>query len=154
MKTVLTYGTFDLLHLGHIKMLNRLSDLGDRLIVGVSTDEFNNTKGKKSLYSFAERAQIVEAIKGVHKVIPENSWDQKLDDIQNFNVDIFGIGDDWRGKFDFLETQCEVVYLERTPDISTTKLKKSLSSINSEHIQQLKTGLDSVLDVVRAIEQN
>ena len=154
MKTVITYGTFDLLHLGHIKMLHRLGELGDRLIVGVSTDEFNQSKGKKSLYNYEARAQIVQAIKGVDHVFPEKSWDQKREDIDHFNVSIFGIGDDWRGEFDFLEDCCEVVYLPRTPNISTTALKKSLSNIDSDHIKKLKLGLDQVLDVVNAIEQS
>ncbi|WP_340678125.1 adenylyltransferase/cytidyltransferase family protein [Paraglaciecola sp.] len=152
MKTILTYGTFDLLHVGHVNMLERLKELGDKLIVGVSSDEFNLLKGKKSLYSYAERAKIVGALRCVDLVIPEHNWAQKTQDIQQYQVDIFGIGADWQGKFDELKPLCEVVYLSRTPSISTTDLKKALSQIDSATIQQIKRGLDSVLDLVKAIE--
>ena len=152
MKTILTYGTFDLLHIGHLNMLERLAELGDALIVGVSTDEFNQLKGKKSVYSYADRARIVESLKCVSKVIPENSWEQKTADIAHFEVDVFGIGSDWQGKFDHLKEHCEVVYLDRTSNISTTELKKSLSQLDSDTIQRIKSGLDSVLEIVKAIE--
>ena len=152
MKTIITYGTFDLLHIGHVKMLQRLKDMGDKLIVGVSTDEFNSIKGKQSLYSYAERSEIVGALRYVDKVVPEKDWQQKLLDIQKYDVDIFGIGADWQGKFDDLKSHCKVVYLPRTPSISTTDLKKALSKIDSAAIQQIKSGLDSVLNLVKAIE--
>jgi glycerol-3-phosphate cytidylyltransferase len=151
-KTILTYGTFDLLHVGHVNMLERLKALGDKLIVGVSSDEFNLLKGKHSIYSYAERAKIVGALRCVDAVIPEHDWAQKVKDIQQYQVDIFGIGLDWQGKFDDLNSYCEVVYLPRTPSISTTDLKKALSQIDSATIQQIKRGLDSVLDLVKAIE--
>jgi glycerol-3-phosphate cytidylyltransferase len=131
MKTVITYGTFDMFHIGHLRLLQRIKDMGDELIVAVSTDEFNQLKGKKTLIPYEQRAEIVENIKCVDKVIPESNWEQKIDDIKKHNVDIFAIGDDWRGKFDFLKEYCEVVYLPRTENISTTQLKKSLSAFLS-----------------------
>ncbi|WP_162150782.1 glycerol-3-phosphate cytidylyltransferase [Acholeplasma equifetale] len=123
MKKILTYGTFDLLHIGHINILKRAKAIGDYLIVGVSTDQFNAIKGKKSVYSYEDRKQIVEAIKYVDLVIPENNWEQKIDDIKKYGIDIFVMGDDWRGKFDYLKEYCEVVYLPRTSNISTTEVK-------------------------------
>ena len=126
MKTVLTYGTYDLLHVGHINLLRRARELGDRLIVCVSTDEFNKLKNKKSIFSFNERKKILEAIRYVDLVLPEDTWEQKVKDIKNHDVDIFVMGDDWKGKFDELKEHCEVVYLPRTPDISTTYLKTKL----------------------------
>ncbi|MCY7294518.1 adenylyltransferase/cytidyltransferase family protein [Alteromonas sp. a30] len=152
LKTVITYGTFDLFHIGHLKMLQRLRSLGDKLIVGVSTDEFNADKGKQSVYAYQERAEIVQALSCVDLVIPENSWVQKQHDIQHHEVSIFGIGEDWRGEFDHLAPLCEVVYLPRTPSISTTEVKKALSSLDADKIQQIKAGLDGVLSIVKAIE--
>ena len=130
-KTIITYGTFDMFHIGHLRLLQRLKDMADELIVAVSTDEFNRGKGKKVMIPYEQRAEIVANIKCVDKVIPEESWEQKVDDIKKYNVDIFAIGDDWRGEFDFLKEHCEVVYLERTKDISTTQLKKSLANFMS-----------------------
>ncbi len=126
-KTIITYGTFDMFHIGHLRLLQRLSKLGDELIVAVSTDEFNKQKNKTVLIPFEQRAEIVANIKGVDKVIPEYCWEQKIDDIKKYEVDIFAIGKDWEGKFDFLKPYCEVLYLERTKEISTTQLKKSLT---------------------------
>lgn len=151
-KTVITYGTFDLFHVGHLKMLQRLRAMGDKLIVAVSTDKFNQMKDKTSVYSYEERSQIVAALSCVDLVIPENTWEQKEKDIQEHQVDVFGIGEDWRGKFDHLSELCEVVYLGRTPSISTTEVKKALSNLDSEKIRQIKAGLDSVLSIVKAIE--
>ena len=125
-KTIITYGTFDLFHVGHLRLLERLKGMADELIVAVSTDEFNALKGKKTLIPFDQRSEIVANIKCVDKVIPEICWEQKIDDIKVHNVDIFSMGDDWRGEFDFLKEFCEVIYLKRTENISTTKLKKSL----------------------------
>lgn len=130
-KTVITYGTFDMFHIGHLKLLERLKALGDTLIVAVSTDEFNQEKGKKVLIPFEQRAEIVRSIKYVDMVIPEENWDQKIVDIKKHDVDVFAIGNDWDGKFDFLRDYCEVIYLDRTDNISTTKLKKSLSNFLS-----------------------
>lgn len=128
MKTVLTYGTFDLLHKGHIKILERSASMGDRLIVGLSTDEFNiNQKGKRAYTNFEDRKYMLEAIKYVDLVIPEKSWDQKINDIKKYNVDTFVIGNDWNGKFDNLKQYVDVVYLERTDGISTTQIKHDLS---------------------------
>ena len=124
-KIVITYGTFDMFHIGHLKLLQRLAELGDELIVAVSTDEFNNLKNKTVLIPYDQRAEIVANISCVSKVIPESNWEQKIEDIKKYSVDIFAMGDDWSGKFDFLEEYCEVKYLERTKDISTTQLKKS-----------------------------
>lgn len=121
-KIVLTYGTYDFLHKGHIRLLKRARDLGDYLILGLSTDEFNELKNKKAIFPYEERKLIVESLKFVDKVIPEKSWEQKLDDIINYNVDIFVMGDDWEGKFDFLKEYCEVIYLERTKGISRSEL--------------------------------
>ncbi|MBU5429192.1 glycerol-3-phosphate cytidylyltransferase [Kineothrix sp. MSJ-39] len=127
MKKVITYGTFDLLHYGHVNLLRRAKELGDYLIVALSTDEFNwNEKQKKCYFSYEKRKQLLEAIRYVDLVIPEESWEQKVSDVQEFKVDTFVIGDDWKGKFDFLKDYCEVVYLPRTPEISTTQIKESL----------------------------
>lgn len=126
MKKVITYGTFDLLHYGHINLLKRAKALGDYLIVGLSTNEFNKEKGKACYFSYEERKSLLESIWYVDLVIPERSWEQKIDDIKE-KVDVFVIGDDWKGKFDYLKDYCEVIYLSRTPEISTTKIKKELS---------------------------
>ena len=126
MKRVITYGTFDLFHQGHYNILKRARELGDYLIVGLSTDEFNAIKGKKAYHSYEERKMMLEAIRYVDLVIPEESWDQKLTDVDKYHVDVFVMGDDWKGKFDFLKDKCEVVYLPRTPEISTTKIKTDL----------------------------
>lgn len=127
MKKVITYGTYDLLHVGHINLLRRAKELGDYLIVVVSSDEFNAIKKKKAYYSFEDRKKILEAIKYVDEVLPEYTWEQKIDDVVNNNVDVFVMGDDWKGKFDFLKEYCEVVYLPRTEGISTTKIKEDLN---------------------------
>ena len=129
--TVLTYGTFDMFHIGHLKLLQRLSELGDELIVAVSSDDFNKLKDKTVLIPYEQRAEIVANISCVDKVIPEHNWEQKINDIQKYDVNVFAMGDDWVGKFDFLKDHCEVVYLERTKDISTTQLKKSLTNFLS-----------------------
>lgn len=128
MKKVITYGTFDLIHSGHINILRRAKELGDYLIVAVSTDEFNKLKGKTSYYTFEERKLILEAIRYVDLVIPENNWEQKIEDVKKYDVDVFVMGDDWKGKFDFLKDYCEVVYLPRTEGISTTKIKNDLKN--------------------------
>lgn len=127
MKTVLTYGTFDLLHVGHINLLRRAKALGDKLIVAISTDEFNALKHKQAYYPFEQRKQILEAIRYVDLVIPEENWEQKISDVQKYNVDTFVMGHDWEGEFDFLKEYCEVIYLPRTDGISTTKVKSDLS---------------------------
>ena len=123
MKRIITYGTFDILHYGHINLLKRARMLGDYLIVGLSSDEFNHIKNKKSYYTYEQRKTILEACRYVDLVIPENNWEQKVDDVQKYQADIFVMGDDWKGKFDFLKDYCEVIYLPRTPDVSTTQTK-------------------------------
>ena len=127
MKKILTYGTFDLLHVGHVRLLKRAKALGDYLIVGLSTDEFNEMKHKSSFLPFEQRKEILEAIKYVDLVIPETCWEQKVVDVQKHSVDVFVMGEDWEGEFDFLKDHCEVVYLSRTHDISTSILKTKLS---------------------------
>lgn len=151
MKTVITYGTFDLFHVGHIRLLKRLSQLGDRLVVGLSSDEFNELKGKKSFFSYQERAEIVGACKYVDAVFPEHNWEQKLSDVKTYNVDIFAMGDDWCGKFDFLEDLCEVIYLPRTEDISTTQIKSSLSAFKNEELERVETALHDVIGLIKTI---
>ena len=126
MKKVITYGTFDIFHPGHLRILRRAKELGDYLIVGISSDEFNEKKGKKAYYTYEERAEIVASLGMVDEVIKEENWEQKVSDIKNKNVDIFVMGDDWEGNFDYLKEHCEVVYLKRTEGISTTKIKEDL----------------------------
>ncbi|MGN0768902.1 MAG: glycerol-3-phosphate cytidylyltransferase [Christensenellales bacterium] len=126
MKKVITYGTFDLLHYGHINLLKRAKEFGDYLVVGLSTDEFNAQKNKKCYFSYEERKQMLEALRYVDLVIPETCWEQKSEDVRTYGIDTFVMGDDWKGKFDFLSDSCRVVYLPRTPEISTTRIKREL----------------------------
>ena len=129
MKRVLTYGTYDLLHYGHIRLLKRAKELGDYLIVAVSTDEFNATKGKKAYHDYATRKEMLEAIRYVDLVIPEKDWDQKISDVKKYQVDVVVMGSDWEGdkRFEILRDYCEVVYLDRTEGVSTTKIKQELN---------------------------
>ena len=137
MKKVITYGTFDLFHVGHLNILKRAKALGDYLIVAVSSDAFNAQKGKKAYHSDQDRMAILKAIKYVDEVILEESWDQKIKDVQEHDVDIFVMGDDWKGKFDFLEEEgVEVVYLPRTPEISSSQIKHDLYDAASEEESQ------------------
>jgi len=140
MKRVLTYGTFDLLHYGHIRLLKRARELGDYLIVAISTDEFNDVKNKKAYHNYMTRREMLEAIRYVDLVIPEESWNQKVDDVLNYKVDVVVMGDDWAGheKFEELKEYCEVVYLDRTKGVSTTKIKKEL------HLQPIKSGINQI----------
>ena len=126
MKRVITYGTYDLLHYGHIELLRRAKEYGDYLIVALSTDNFNKLKDKKSYYSYEQRKMMLESIQFVDLVIPENEWEQKVKDVKEYNVDTFLMGHDWEGEFDFLKNLCEVIYLNRTEGISTTQIKKEL----------------------------
>lgn len=128
MKRILTYGTYDLLHYGHIRLLQRAKALGDYLIVALSTDEFNELKGKKAYHNYETRKKMLEAIRYVDLVIPEQNWEQKISDVKKYEVDIVVMGSDWAGsdRFDYLQDYCEVVYLDRTEGISTTKIKKDL----------------------------
>lgn len=129
MKRVLTYGTFDLLHYGHIRLLKRAKELGDYLIVALSTDEFNSIKGKKAYHNYDTRKKMLEAIRYVDLVIPEENWEQKVNDVTKYNVDVVVMGNDWAGsdKFDYLKEYCEIVYLDRTEGISTSKIKEDLN---------------------------
>ena len=140
MKRILTYGTFDLLHYGHIRILKRAKELGDYLVVALSTDEFNATKGKKAYHSYETRKKMLEAIRYVDLVIPENNWEQKIQDIKDYKIDVVVMGDDWAGsdKFDFLKEYCEVKFLERTPGVSTTMIKNDLQ------LQETVDGVDQV----------
>ncbi len=128
MKKVITYGTFDMLHYGHINLLRRAKEQGDYLIVALSTDEFNSGKGKECYFSYEQRKLLLESIRYVDLVIPEETWEQKIDDVKEFKVNVFCMGDDWQGKFDFLKEYCEVLYFGRTPEISTTKIKEDIGS--------------------------
>lgn len=140
MKRILTYGTFDLLHYGHIRILKRAKELGDYLVVALSTDEFNAIKGKKAYHNYETRKKMLEAIRYVDLVIPENEWEQKLQDVKDYKIDIVVMGDDWAGsdKFDYLKEYCEIAYLERTPGISTSQIKNDLG------LQEPVNGVDQV----------
>ena len=151
MKIIITYGTFDLFHVGHIRLLKRLRALGDKLIVGISSDEFNELKGKKSFFSYEERAEIIESCKYVSEVFPEHNWEQKHDDIIKYKADIFAMGDDWEGKFDDLTTVCKVIYLPRTKDISKTKIKRTLSHIDIVELDRIESSLHDIISIVKSI---
>ena len=140
MKRVLTYGTFDLLHYGHIRLLKRAKALGDYLIVALSTEEFNEIKGKKTYHNYETRKEMLEAIRYVDLVIPEENWEQKINDVEEYKVDVVVMGGDWAGsdKFEYLKDYCEVVYLDRTEGISTTKIKKDLK------LQEPINGVDQI----------
>lgn len=140
MKRVLTYGTFDLLHYGHIRLLKRAKALGDYLIVALSTEEFNEIKGKKTYHNYEARKEMLEAVRYVDLVIPEENWEQKINDVEEYKVDVVVMGGDWAGsdKFEYLKDYCEVVYLDRTEGISTTKIKKDLK------LQEPINGVDQI----------
>jgi len=139
-EVVITYGTFDLFHIGHLNLLKRAKSLGNKLIVGVSTDEFAQLKGKSVIVPFKERIKIVESIKYVDLVIPETCWEQKVEDIKKFNVSVLVMGDDWKGKFDFLKKLCKIVYLPRTKGISTSQYK---------HLIRKGKLFDKILQIIR-----
>ncbi|WP_298771068.1 adenylyltransferase/cytidyltransferase family protein [uncultured Fibrobacter sp.] len=125
-KRAITYGTFDLFHIGHLRLLKRIADLADELYVAVSSDEFNAIKGKTCVIPFEERAEIIDALGCVTRVIREDNWEQKVSDVLDNHCDLFVMGDDWKGKFDFLKDYCDVIYLPRTPGVSTTDIKQYL----------------------------
>ena len=131
MKKIITYGTFDLLHVGHINILRRAKEMGDYLVVGLSTDEFNKEKNKKAYHSYENRKLVLESIEFVDEVIPEENWEQKIKDIKEHDIDVFVMGDDWEGHFDFLKEHCQVVYLPRTIGISTYQIKKDLYKVKN-----------------------
>jgi glycerol-3-phosphate cytidylyltransferase len=151
-KTVLTYGTFDLFHVGHLNLLERLRALGDRLVVGVSTDAFNASKSKQTIVRFEDRLRIVQAIGCVDLAIPEHSWDQKVADIREHEVSVFGMGADWTGRFDDLKPYCEVVYLPRTEGISSTSLKGLLHVLDKNHVDELKRALSVISSIVERFD--
>lgn len=130
MRKVITYGTFDMLHYGHINLLKRAKQLGDYLIVALSTDEFNAVeKNKKCYFSYEQRKALLEAVRYVDLVIPETCWEQKVSDIHEYHIDAFAMGNDWEGKFDYLKDEgVDVVYFERTPEISSTQIKMDLKN--------------------------
>jgi glycerol-3-phosphate cytidylyltransferase len=148
-RTVLTYGTFDLFHVGHLNVLERLRALGDRLVVGVSTDEFNREKGKGAIFSFEQRSRIVGALRCVDLVIPEVSWNQKESDIREHGVSVFGIGADWTGRFDHLGSLCEVVYLDRTAGVSSTEIREVLASLDEANMKEFSAALGLLGTVLR-----
>lgn len=127
-KRAITYGTFDLFHVGHLRLLKRIAALAEELYVVVSSDEFNSLKGKKCVIPFEERAEIIESLACVTKVLREDNWEQKISDVKNNHCDLFVMGDDWTGKFDFLKDYCDVIYLPRTPKISTTDIKNYIKN--------------------------
>lgn len=152
-RVVITYGTFDLFHIGHLSILERARALGDYLIVAVSTDEFNSLKNKKSFFSFEDRARIVQACRYVDLVIPENSWNQKEFDVHKYHVNICVMGDDWVGKFDDLKSLCDIHYLPRTPGISSTEVRLlSGAQFNGALIQDLKMANEILGNVVSRFE--
>ncbi|SIT70956.1 glycerol-3-phosphate cytidylyltransferase [Edaphobacillus lindanitolerans] len=128
MKKVLTYGTYDLLHYGHMELLRRAKELGDTLYVGLSTDEFNSSKNKVSYFNFEQRKQMLKGVKYVDFIFEENDWEQKARDIEQYDIDILVMGSDWEGKFDYLSGLCEVIYLPRTEGVSSTKIKEILQA--------------------------
>lgn len=140
MKRVLTYGTFDLLHYGHINLLKRAKALGDYLVVAVSTDDFNELKGKKAYHNYETRKMMLEAVRYVDLVIPEENWEQKIDDVKKYDIDIVVMGSDWAGsdRFDYLKDYCEVVYLPRTEGVSTTQIKEELN------LQEPQNGINQI----------
>ena len=144
MKTLITYGTFDLLHVGHVRLLKRLKELSHKLVVGLSTDKFNMIKNKKCVISYEDRKEMLLSTKYVDHVFPEESWDQKRIDIERENAHIFAMGDDWIGKFDDLSDIVKVIYLPRTPDISTTDLKEAVVTFKKDKILSIKRLLEEV----------
>jgi glycerol-3-phosphate cytidylyltransferase len=133
-RTVLTYGTFDLFHPGHVQLLKRAKELGSRLVVGLSTDEFNARKGKKSIMSYEDRKAVLESCRYVDEVFAEEDWEQKVPDAIRLGADVFVMGDDWAGKFDFLADHCSVVYLARTPDVSSTEIKRRMRASSAHSL--------------------
>ncbi|MFS1895215.1 glycerol-3-phosphate cytidylyltransferase [Vibrio lentus] len=152
MKTIITYGTFDLFHVGHVRLLKRLRALGDRLIVGISSDSFNEVKGKTSFFAYEERAEILLSCEYVDEVFPEHHWEQKTQDVKKYSADIFAMGNDWEGKFDFLSEYCEVIYLPRTEDISTTEIKRTLASLQNSDLDKIEKSLHDVIGIVKAMK--
>ncbi|HBR98035.1 MAG TPA: glycerol-3-phosphate cytidylyltransferase [Gammaproteobacteria bacterium] len=149
-KHAITYGTFDMFHVGHLELIKRVSAYADKTTVAVSSDDFNEVKGKKTIIPFDQRAEIVQAIRYVDHVIPEHDWAQKPRDIAEHGIDVFIMGDDWRGKFDDLKSQCDVIYLPRTEGISSTKLKSALNTFSSINLEELNLAFE----VLKRIKEN
>ena len=154
MTTVITYGTFDLFHIGHVRLLERIRSFGDRLVVGCSTDEFNDLKGKSTIMPYDQRAEILAACRYVDAVFPEQNWEQKRDDIKREKADIFAMGDDWSGKFDHLADDCRVVYLPRTENISTTDIKQLVNARFEGRILQLQNSYEQLGQVIDMMKNN
>ena len=152
MTTILTYGTFDLFHIGHVQILERAAALGDRLCVGVSSDAFNSTKGKRCIMPYDNRAAIVRAMRCVDEVFPEHHWEQKREDIDRCGADVLVMGDDWTGKFDDLKDVCDVQYLPRTEGISTTDIKKTLSAFRGDKLDELRKGIEGLQSIIKQLE--
>ncbi len=148
MNTVITYGTFDLFHIGHVNLLRRLRELGDRLVVGCSTDEFNAIKGKKVIMPYEHRAAILQCVRYVDAVFPEKSWDQKRVDIAREKAQIFAMGDDWAGKFDDLNDICRVVYLPRTQDVSSTEIREMVKALHLENMHEVRRAAKHVVELI------
>lgn len=151
MKTIITYGTYDLFHIGHVRLLQRARQLGDRLVVGVSSDEFNTLKGKKSIMPYQDRAEIVGALSCVDETFPEHNWEQKAQDIVRHQASVLVMGDDWTGKFDHFKSLCEVVYLPRTAGISSSEVKATLSALKDDKIQELHEALSVLQNIAKQL---
>lgn len=151
MTTVVTYGTFDLFHVGHVNLLRRLRALGDKLIVGCSTDEFNLTKGKRCLVSYEQRVAVLESCRYVDMVFPEEAWEQKRDDIRRYSADIFAMGDDWAGKFNDLSDLCQVIYLPRTENVSSTELRQLVGALHSDQKAVLKSAAQNLMQIIERL---
>lgn len=152
MTTVITYGTFDLFHVGHVRLLKRLRELGDRLVVGCSTDEFNAVKGKQAVLNHAQRVEVLQSCRYVDAVFPEHHWDQKRADILRERADIFSMGDDWLGKFDHLGDVCRVVYLTRTEHISTTDIRHFVQVARQDEVRRAKAAAQHLVDMIGKME--
>jgi len=154
MKKIITYGTFDLFHVGHVRLLSRIADLGDHLTVACSTDSFNSLKGKKCIFPYEERKEILESCTFVDKVIPENNWEQKPEDIKEYNIDTFIMGSDWSGKFDYLQDVVEVLYLPRTENISSTDVKNAINSYHEDRLAKSINSLEAALKQIKNLREN
>lgn len=151
MKTILTYGTFDLFHVGHVRLLRRLSAMADRLVIGLSTDEFNTGKGKQTIISYEQRREILLACKYVDDVFPEQNWEQKRDDVLREKADMLAMGDDWAGKFDDLGDITNVIYLPRTEDISTTEVKQMVAYIKQDKKAEIINAINVLMAKIETL---
>lgn len=151
MKTVITYGTFDLFHIGHLRLLQRARSFGDRLVVGCSTDDFNRKKGKAALIPFEQRVEVLRACRYVDEVFPEESWEQKRIDIERFDAKVLVMGDDWAGRFDDLEDVIDVVYVPRTTDVSTTDIRMMAQQLAREKVSELRGVAKRLMDLIEAL---